>query len=218
MKPIYSLIILALLISAIWRAEVELRGWDGLKWLEYFHLAIPLGGLLFIGWILLVAKSVPRFWQITGLFIGWGLAASVILDFAASAYFVGGPTAMGYSMMLGPLFEQIYWVSPLIWGLSILSLYSGFRLLFHFPISLWITGFFLWTLSWHLGLIAITLIPERGHNDLIHSLKTGWMIPFCVIAVGLPIAYLANKQIKRGQAANEKSTRPTEPELNPEEG
>jgi len=41
MKSPYTLATIALLIALIWRLEVEFRGWDGLTWIGYFHLAIP---------------------------------------------------------------------------------------------------------------------------------------------------------------------------------
>ncbi len=34
MKPSKSLLIVALIIAAIWRIEVELRGWGGLIWID----------------------------------------------------------------------------------------------------------------------------------------------------------------------------------------
>ena len=85
------------------------------------------------------------------------------------------------------MFDHVSWLAPMIWGASILALYVGYRVLFPFSLGSWVIGFALWMASWHLGLTMISIIPERGSPDLIHSLKTGWMIPFCVLAVGLPV-------------------------------
>ena len=208
MRAAHTLLITAFLVALIWRIELELRGWDGLGWISYTHLAIPVGGLLFLGWIWLVSRSDERATKIIGLFAIWGAVAWLVLDFAASAYFVGGPTAIAYMMRLGDLFDHIHWLAPAIWGAAILALYVGYRSLFRFPPVVWLAGFSLWMASWHLGLIVITIAPERGHHDLIHSLKTGWMIPFCVLAVGLPV--LALKQDRSEQAAGDQLPARTE--------
>ncbi|MBN8456237.1 MAG: hypothetical protein J0M04_00130 [Verrucomicrobia bacterium] len=192
--------ITAILVALIWRVEVELRGWDGLDWIGYRHLAIPLGGLLFLGWVWLVSRSHDHSPKIIGLVAIWGVIASFILHYAASAYFVGGMTAISYMMTLGALFYHVHWLSPVIWGTSILALYAGYRLLFRFPPSMWLGGFVLWMGSWHFGLIVIIILPERGYEDLIHSLKTGWMIPFCVAAVGMPLLALEKEPSEQAVA------------------
>ena len=193
MKPAYTLIITSLLIAFIWRIEVELRGWGGLNWIEYTHLAIPLGGLLFLGWIWSVTRSLKQSPKIIGLVAIWGTLAWFLLDLAASAYFVGGPGSITYMMNMGALFNHVYWLSPAVWGAAILALYTGYRCFFKFSPLVWLIGFILWMGSWHFGLLVISTIPERGNPDLIHSLKTGWMIPFCVAAVGLPVLSLIRK-------------------------
>jgi hypothetical protein len=194
MRSDHTLLITALLIALVWRVEVELRGWDGLGWLGYTHLAIPLGGMLFLGWVWLVSRSQEHAPKVIGLAAIWGTLAWCILDYAASAYFVGGLAATGYMITLGALFDHVCWLSPAIWGASILALYAGYSLIFRFPPFVWLGGFVLWTGSWHLGLLVISIVPERGYPDLIHSLKTGWMIPFCVIAVGMPILTLKQQR------------------------
>ena len=103
---------------------------------------------------------------------------------------------------LGALFDHVRWLSPVILGASILALYGGYCCFFRFPPAVWLTGFVLWLASWHLGMIVISILPERGYHDLIHSLKTGWMIPFCVVAVGLPILTLKPKRSEQYGAGN----------------
>jgi hypothetical protein len=209
-RPAHTLLITALLIALVWRIEIELRGWAGLGWIGYSHVAIPLGGLLFMGWVWLVLRSHVHTPKIIGLVAIWGILAWLLLDYTVSAYFVGGMTATGYMMALGALFNHIYWLSPAIWGASILCLYCGYSFLFRFPPFVWLSGFVLWMGSWHFGLIVISIAPERGYHDLIHSLKTGWMIPFCVAAVGLPILTLKQRRSERDVGC----TRRQRPSLN----
>ncbi len=52
--------ITAILVALVWRVEVELRGWDGLGWIGYNHLAIPLGGLLFLASLRLRQKTARQ--------------------------------------------------------------------------------------------------------------------------------------------------------------
>ena len=197
MRPTHTLLITAFLIALVWRIEVELRGWDGLGWIGYTHLAIPLGGLLFLGWVWLATRSHAHALKIIGLVAIWGTSAWFVLDYAARAYFVGGPAAIAFMMTLGAVFDHVHWISPVIWGASILALYGGYSVFFRFSPFIWFSGFWLWMCSWHLGLIMIPFVPERGYHDLIHSLKTGWMIPFCVVAVGMPVLTLMQKRCEQ---------------------
>ena len=193
MKPVYTLVIAALVIALIWRIEVEVRGWHGLTWVSYFHLAIPIGAAIFLGWTWMASGSNKRSLKIVYIAGIWGIIAYHVLAYAAVAYFAGGPSAAAFLMTFGPIFYHIHWLSPLVWAASILPLYVGYHYFFRFPIGIWFAGPALWSASWFLGLIVISIIPERGHPDLIHALKTGWMIPFCVIAVGLPILVMKPK-------------------------
>lgn len=43
--------------ALLWRAEIELHGWAGLGWTNYFHWAEATGVLLFIGCVLAVATA-----------------------------------------------------------------------------------------------------------------------------------------------------------------
>ena len=47
----------AFVIALAWRIEVEWRGWHGLGWIGYTHLAIPFGGMLFLAWVWWASKS-----------------------------------------------------------------------------------------------------------------------------------------------------------------
>ncbi|MBL4753370.1 MAG: hypothetical protein JKY52_07240 [Flavobacteriales bacterium] len=53
---ILSLGILSLVLGVLWRLEVEYHGWEALKWIGYFHYAVPVGFLLFIAWANLISE------------------------------------------------------------------------------------------------------------------------------------------------------------------
>lgn len=41
--PLISLLFLAVFLGLLWRIEVEVHGWQGLIWVSYFHVAVPVG-------------------------------------------------------------------------------------------------------------------------------------------------------------------------------
>jgi hypothetical protein len=68
----FSLLVgVAILNTIIWRVEVELRGWEGLKWISYYHLAIPIGVGVFATWLALCSNlpSLRKRLNLTGLFL-----------------------------------------------------------------------------------------------------------------------------------------------------
>jgi len=55
-KIFFSIIILAVIASIVWFLEITFRGWRGLYWLEYFHIAVVVIGLLFLYWLVYINK------------------------------------------------------------------------------------------------------------------------------------------------------------------
>lgn len=55
-KMIFSIISLAGISNIIWIIEVLLRGWRGLYWLEYIHIAPFIIGILFFCWLIIINK------------------------------------------------------------------------------------------------------------------------------------------------------------------
>jgi hypothetical protein len=41
--------------------------------------------------------------------------------------------------------------------------------------------------SWPLAIFVRSLLEQRGSADLIHALKSGFVIPFLVVSLGLPL-------------------------------
>lgn len=194
-RSLLSLFGVAMLIALVWRAEVELRGWDGLDWIGYWHVAIPVGGLMWLGWIARMMRGHRQFNEILGFAASWGIIAGFVLDTAARVYFSPWH-ALEFQMLTDAVTTmktgRDTWMGLALagWFLAIILLYGGFRFYFRFPWWVWPVGLGLWSGSWMLGSLVLQLVPDRGHTDLIHALKTGWMIPFCVIAVGLPVAWM----------------------------
>jgi hypothetical protein len=53
----YSILILAAITNMSWLLEVLVRGWRGLYWLEYTHIAIFIIGVLFLCWLIFINKE-----------------------------------------------------------------------------------------------------------------------------------------------------------------
>jgi hypothetical protein len=48
---------LAAISNIIWLIEVIIRGWEGLYWLEYIHIALFLIGILFLCWLVFLNRG-----------------------------------------------------------------------------------------------------------------------------------------------------------------
>ncbi|MDF1852627.1 MAG: hypothetical protein P1U85_17455 [Verrucomicrobiales bacterium] len=195
-SPLLGLVGLSFLLAFLWRLEIELRGWQSLGWITYFHLAVPVGGAIFLGWVALLSERAPLPRRLILWVATWGGISIFTLEVLLKTWFDPWRMMLFTGSLPEPSWEGLavlilglFWF---FWAAHLLILYIGYRKNFAFPKRIWLIGGGLWTFSWVLGLLLITLLPERGSHDFVHALKTGWMIPFCVFAVGLPIAVSAN--------------------------
>lgn len=185
-----SLIILALLCGVIWRAEVEYYGWQGLIWISYFHIAIPIGFGLFLIWantffdlslfkrVLLNLTAV-----LFGILVYFGLGISL------TYMFNGGPSAFIMEM------HTSEWQSTFI-------AFSHFILIPLIPIGIYfilrlfkirrpwkslLNGIIGIIISIPVSIILLELLNHKGEQDFIHSIKSGILIPLWIISIGLII-------------------------------
>jgi hypothetical protein len=190
----FSLLVgVAILNTIIWRVEVELRGWEGLKWISYYHLAIPIGVGFFATWLALCSNlpSLKKRLSLTGLFLLAFVPLYEVLKISAALYFITGPSAM--------------WLLPFpIISFSIFLIYPGLLMFFwmlakkfglHLDRRTCLTsaGFYLgaWPLAMILG--PLTGVP----GDAIHTIKSGNLFLFMTIGVGIPfLASYKNASLK----------------------
>ena len=186
-KQSISLIFSALIIGLIWRLEVEYQGWAGLIWLSYFHWAIPIGFILFLVWanmqfrMQLNKRIVLNFSAtIYGILLYFGL--SITLSF----YFIGGPTGILLNSQIPEwLSYALQWAFfPLIL-LHPIGAYLLLKLFNKTPTPKYllcsIVGFIL---SVPLAVLVLELVQHKGGQDIIHTLKSGVLIPFWVFSFG----------------------------------
>jgi|GEM_PF-2382368 len=204
--PLTSLLLLALACGVGWRLELEWRtGWASLEWINVFHWAIPVGLAGFIAWTLAVTR-VRRPALFAAALLGFASVGYVLLDFIARFFFQGGVAFLfivlldripgGRSLLSNPQFTA----SPggLLFG--IYGFMGSFWILFPLVFCLLCRAFgfsirwplivfscVLFVLSWPAAVYLRSFIETIGSDDLIHALKSGFVIPFLVVSLGLPI-------------------------------
>lgn len=194
-----------------WRFEIESRGWASLSWTSYFHLAFPVAMAAFVLWALAVCRFVhalspgrlcalaaalaaigtagffviPR--ALLAAYGGWGggllsveLAANPMLVFELPDFF-GRPGGHQIELLLRDLAFWTVWLSPTV-AIWISLRATGVRSrIWSVPLS-GLVQFWAWPVSCG----ALAILEHKGGSDPAHALKSGFVVPFLVVAVGLP--------------------------------
>lgn len=193
-----------------WRIELESQGWEGTRWVYRTHLAFPIAMAVFAAWSIAVAAFVHRV-------RGWRIALLVALFavIAVAAYFAirgvllfafggWGGGLLSMELAAGPqhvadiprfltlpqanevLFRDlVFWC---VWLVPTLAMWGALRAagvrspIWSVPVSAAVQ-FWAWPVS--IWLLAIS--DARGGSDPAHALKSGLVIPFLVLAVGIPL-------------------------------
>jgi len=187
---LHSLLILAILCGTIWRIEVEYYGWTGLKWITYFHFAIPIGFGLFLLWAncffdltisqrILINLTAILF----GILLYFGLAISLTYLFNT------GPSAFLMEMQTPEWKSTLYRYSIFIL-IPLIPIVTYFILrIFRIRKSLknLLYGIIGVIVSVPISVILLELLNHKGGQDYIHLVKSGFIIPLWVISIGLII-------------------------------
>ncbi len=190
-----SLFVVALICFLLWREEVFRRGWDGGRWMWYFHWAIPEGVALFILWLAVFSNVQPPVRRGI-LLVAAVLYAWLVYDWTGRAlqYYFGPPGPPLNFMLLLKYGEgwaddwdryknSIYWVYPVIpVGAGLIAWGSGVRV----TIAKWILCVALFLAAPSLSLKVLDYVRPGAEVDGLHVIKTGCIIPFLVIALGIP--------------------------------
>lgn len=184
---ILTLALTAILIGVIWRLEIEYYGWEGLIWVTYFHYAVPLGLLIFIIWanLNLTLTINKRIWlNVIGLI--FGVVSFYFIESSLSLTFVGGPSAL--FLMSLPTWKLYTLVFAHLVLIPFLAIGSFILLkLFKQPVS-WLKlaiAIVVMVIAVPCSIWILELMEHKGSHDIIHTLKSGMVIPFIVFAVGL---------------------------------
>lgn len=198
-----ALIVVAFADAILWRAEVEWHGWGGLFWISYFHWAIPIGAVLFLLWLFFFCELVPRpnrpvFFAV--------LAAFCILSYkpilwSLQWHYEEGPLAYYRLMFLRPihLFLQrsaVFIIYPAIpCSVWLVARFSRIRI----STGRFIVSLLIWLASVPLACLALAIIDHVGGSDSIHAIKSGFVIPPLVFALGLLFCPLGRRQLPGGE-------------------
>ena len=190
--PFLWLSILAVIAGVLWRMELEQHGWQGLAWLQYFHLAIPAGYILFLLWANVIIEINPaKRILLNVVALAYGAFAYYVLLYSLSCFFVTGPLALlrlfepAWKYYLGtfsvflvvPLLPFGAWLIPQAFRLRVKSRYCLYSML----------GMIV---SVPLACILLWLVNHRGGDDPIHSVKSGFLIPLWFISMGIPVKFI----------------------------
>lgn len=177
-----SLVALSLFAGFAWRVELELRGWEGLAWINAPHHAVPLAIAAFLAWTWLFvdAPSRPHRLALTIALAVFAAVCVPLVRFSLSLAFAG-PWGLVHSP-----FAPVAW-SALWWWLLTPTTVAGILRLGGVR-----TTWTRWALSQALFLAApffamgaIAVWPQHGSSDAIHTIKSGLLVPPLVFALGL---------------------------------
>jgi hypothetical protein len=184
-----SLVFVAALAGALWRAEVEHHGWAGLRWIAYFHWAVPAGVAGFLAWVAWwVDAATPR------------RRLTLTLSLAAYAALAIPATEASLRMLFTRWGPPSLWVLPLFaWWLlaptsvAVLLLFNrtppGWRR--------WLASQGLFIAAFPVATALIHLAPQHGHSDLLHALKSGLLAPWLVLALGVGVPVRDGRELGR---------------------
>ena len=203
-----SLIGIGLLSGLLWRLEVEYWGWAGLIWVSYFHDAIPAGVLLFLLWVLAVARFILRFSAIALVRTFATLAAIATVFYHVAAYsfvilYGRGPDAAADIFFLVKFLGIHFMYTQIAARLLLFSLpawlYLAARLL-GFAVS-WrnaIAAYAVYFAAVPASKLAIATFEPDIPADFIHTIKSGFIVPFLIASFGLCFVPLRSRFGSRG--------------------
>ena len=174
--PAVMLFLLAVSAGIAWRAELEWRGgWAGLTWVGYFHWVVPLFVGLFIAWTTWTTR----------------VRRPTLFVLAQTCLAVAGYSAVSFAVhvMYGRFAGMnTLWITIPIWPLIPLLFCLSCRL-FGVPISLGsaLCSIALFVASWPVAVFVRGFFEQIGSPDLIHALKSGFVIPLLILSLGLPL-------------------------------
>ena len=194
--PSVTLLLIAVAAGIMWRAELEFRsGWASLAWLTFFHWAVPLSVAAFVAWAACFA-TVRRRLTFAAALMGFAVLGYAASEVVLYLFFITGPSAGITIASLGSgdfsmgvrRFEILRGTSMVVWPLIPLSFCFVCRLFgAHITISAALVSATLFIISWPLAVLVRGCFEHRGSPDLIHALKSGFVIPFLVVSLGLPL-------------------------------
>lgn len=184
--PLASLLVVALGSGLLWRMELEWRwGWASLTWAWKFYWAFPIGIAGFVIWASSVAHARNRKAFASAVA---GLLIIAMVSLWECLWFLDSGWRLPLAGMPGMTIQAAALAMPLLWTLLPLAFgwvcrYYGVQV--HF--GLHVLSSILFVASWPIAIGLLQLVHHRGGADLIHALKSGFVIPLLIISLGFPL-------------------------------
>ncbi|HUW55437.1 MAG TPA: hypothetical protein VMZ92_02305 [Planctomycetota bacterium] len=179
-----SLIAVGVLSMVFWRVELYHHGWEGLKWVKYSHRAVPVGTGMFIVWVIVVNGSLALRRRIL-------LALALFFASVFGYYRTGDALYLLFyprATLLVPPWAQIplrcaavAWLGLVPVLCSGVGWVSGVRPTWRRTLASEVV--YLLSAPAAMGLLWVT--KHRGGADFVHTIKSGFVIPFLVVALGI---------------------------------
>lgn len=197
LNAVLSLLLFSVVAMVIWRYEIDYHGWNSLAWIHYFHWAIPVGGALFVVWLFVylplnkpyklsftiatAIAMVPLYW----------LAKDALEGAYAQRWYFGEP-GLDYYFQRFAIIPCYVGIPLLFWGaakwagvqVNWVGRTAGAVCYFGGPL---------------LSVVLLEFMQHRGSADFIHAIKSGYLIPFVILGLGLPVA-LVRRNVDADQA------------------
>lgn len=175
------LICIAIASGVFWRLEIEYFGWEGLIWITYFPKTIFLGTLLY------------------GLFLTSDVRLTINERIIHIIFIclIGAAIVYLFRITMGMLYNRFWFYSSivriLLLSLSIVIFLSpSFITYWHLKIiklnpqkKYLILSIGLMIFSIFISCYLLDLINHKGGADEIHAFKSGIIIPFLMVSIGV---------------------------------
>lgn len=178
--PLTYLLLISIICGFFWRAEVEYYGWDGLKWLNYFHLAIPFSFILLITWVNSQFKASilkKSLFTLTAF-----IYVSIMLILIINSFYYPYNKLLAFTEQYSlVMYWLAYILTPLV-PLGAFLILKMFVVKTNWKKLLYSTVIFLTAIPLSIFILKIT--NHIGQADFIHAIKSGYIIPFWVFSLG----------------------------------
>ncbi|PCJ63926.1 MAG: hypothetical protein COA58_14950 [Bacteroidetes bacterium] len=183
-KRYSKLIALALVCGLLWRIELEYHGWAALGWISYFHNAIPVGFVLFMVWANSVVKlPIKKRLLLNIVSILFAISVFYAVNYSLHTMYVINLAIFDASdLEIFIHVTSIFFIVPLVILCAFLLLrIFGFRV--HWKHLLWSLLFIL--VSIPVSIFLLDLVNHKGSSNFIHTIKSGFIIPWIVLSLGV---------------------------------
>ena len=187
-----SLFVVAVAGMLLWREELYRHGWDGLDWIGYFHWAIPEGVALFLVWLAIFCGITPPIRRVGFVVTAAAFALGVYyaVDFAVFWYFGPPGPPLGFLLLMTEgetpirLYHHVFYlVVPAIPLFACLGAkVFGVRV----TRAKWILSVALFLAAGPISICLLAATRHEGGPDGIHTIKSGYIIPFLIVSLGIP--------------------------------